>query len=83
MGKKKKKSKMFPVHAIKVYGGADVRLYSFLSSELVGSEWSNLRPASFNPGKEPVKQKAIWGLMPVWTIWRREKSQKIGLENAE
>jgi hypothetical protein len=53
MGEKKRKSKMFPVHAMKAYWGAEVRFHSFLTSELDGSECFSLRPASFNSGKGP------------------------------
>jgi hypothetical protein len=35
---------------MKTYGGVDVRIHVFLSSELVGGEWSASRPGRFTPG---------------------------------
>jgi hypothetical protein len=37
---------------MKAYRGADMRLHSFLTSELDVSECFNLRPASFNSSYE-------------------------------
>jgi hypothetical protein len=34
---------------MKVYGGVDVWIQIFLTSALVGGEWSASRPYSFNP----------------------------------
>jgi hypothetical protein len=35
---------------MKTYGGADVYIHVFLTSELVGGVWSASRPSSFTPG---------------------------------
>jgi hypothetical protein len=35
---------------MKVYGGVDVQIHVFLTSTLVGGEWSDSRPSRFNPG---------------------------------
>jgi hypothetical protein len=40
-------------YAVKKYGGVDVYIHVFLTSALVGGEWSASRPGRFNPGKEP------------------------------
>jgi hypothetical protein len=34
---------------MKTYGGMDVEIYVFLTSALVGGEWSASRPGHFNP----------------------------------
>jgi hypothetical protein len=34
-----------------VYGGVDVQIHIFFTSELAGSEWIALRPGGFNPGE--------------------------------
>jgi hypothetical protein len=38
---------------MKVYGGVDVQIHIFLTSTLVGSEWSTSRPGRFILGKKP------------------------------
>jgi hypothetical protein len=38
---------------MKVYGGVDVQIHIFLTSALVGSQWSALRPCRFIPGETP------------------------------
>jgi hypothetical protein len=37
---------------MKAYGGVDVQIHIFLTSALVGGEWSASRPCHFTPGKE-------------------------------
>jgi hypothetical protein len=37
---------------MKAYGGVDVYIHIFLTSALVGGEWSASRPCRFTPGKE-------------------------------
>jgi hypothetical protein len=37
---------------MKAYGGVDVQIHTFLTSALVGGEWSATRPGRFTPGKE-------------------------------
>jgi hypothetical protein len=40
---------------MKAYGGVDIQLHVFLTSALVGGEWSTSRPDRFTPGgKVPV-----------------------------
>jgi hypothetical protein len=36
-----------------MYGGVDVWIRIFLTSALVGGEWSRSRPGRFTPNKEP------------------------------
>jgi hypothetical protein len=36
---------------MKAYGGVDVQIHIFLTSALVGGEWSASRPGRYNPGK--------------------------------
>jgi hypothetical protein len=38
------------VNAMKAYGGVDVYTHVFLTSTLVGGEWSASRPCRFTPG---------------------------------
>jgi hypothetical protein len=45
----------------------------FMTSAVVGGEWSASRP----PGKEPpvlIGYEIVWTPKPVWTTWRRENS---------
>jgi hypothetical protein len=35
---------------MKTYGGVDVQIHIFLTSALVGGEWSASRPCRFTPG---------------------------------
>jgi hypothetical protein len=36
-------------HAMKAYGGVDIYIHVFLTSALVGGEWSASRPGRFTP----------------------------------
>jgi hypothetical protein len=36
---------------MKTYGGVDAQIHVFLTSALVGGEWSTSRPSNFAPGK--------------------------------
>jgi hypothetical protein len=64
--------KVVPVHAMKVPGGAEVKLHSFLTYDLDGEEWLTLRPGRFRT-PVPIEQVG-WAPEPVWTLWRKEKS---------
>jgi hypothetical protein len=62
---------------MKKYGGVDVHTHVFLTSALVGDEWSPSRPGRFTPGVKdtvPLEYEARWAPEPVWTIWRSENS---------
>jgi hypothetical protein len=37
---------------MKVYGGVDVQIHVFLTSAVVGGEWSASSPGRLTPGKE-------------------------------
>jgi hypothetical protein len=37
---------------MKVYGRVDISIHIFLTSAIVGGEWSDSRPGRFPPGKE-------------------------------
>jgi hypothetical protein len=39
---------------MKAYGGMDILIHIFLTSVLVGGEWSASRPGHFTPGKESL-----------------------------
>jgi hypothetical protein len=57
------------------YGGEDVWIHVFLTSALVGGEWSASRPGRFTPWERapvPIGQEARWAPEPVWTPWRGE-----------
>jgi hypothetical protein len=62
---------------MKTYGGVDVKTHVFLTSALVGGEWSASRPDSFTPGENPpvpIGYEAGWAPEPVWTTWGGESS---------
>jgi hypothetical protein len=64
-------------YAMKAYGGVDVYIHIFLTSSLVGGEWSASRPGRFTPGKDtpvPIGLEVGWTSEPVWTMWTRENS---------
>jgi hypothetical protein len=55
---------------MKTYGGDDVCTHVFLTSTLVGDEWSASRPGRFTQVKElqvPVGQEAELEPEPIWT----------------
>jgi hypothetical protein len=55
---------------MKAYGGVDVQINIFLTSALVGGEWSASRPGRFTPGKKtpvPIVYEVGWTPEPVWT----------------
>jgi hypothetical protein len=57
--------------------GVDVQIHIFLTSVLVGGEWSASRPCHFNPGERVPGTNWIGGWVdpkPDWTTWRRENS---------
>jgi hypothetical protein len=67
----------FKHYIMKAYGGMDIQIHIFLTSALVGGEWSVSRPAALSPGKEPevpIIQEGWWTPEPIWTIWRRQNS---------
>jgi hypothetical protein len=51
---KTKKSKVFPAHVMKAYGGAEVQLHSFSTSTIDGGEWKLLPRWLQRPGENPV-----------------------------
>jgi hypothetical protein len=62
---------------MKTYGEVEVYIRAFLTSALVGGEWSASRPGSFTPVERAPGTQCIWGwvgLETVWTTWRGEKS---------
>jgi hypothetical protein len=64
-------------YAMKKYGGVGVYIHIFLTSALVGGEWSATRPGRFTPGERAPGTHWIegwWATEPVWTTWRDEKS---------
>jgi hypothetical protein len=46
---------------MKTYGGVDVWTYGFLTSPLVGGEWSASRPGRFAPGERDSGSNLIGG----------------------
>jgi hypothetical protein len=56
---------------MKAYGGVYVQIHIFLTSALVGGEWSASRPGRFTPS---THWEAGWAPEPVWKTWRRKNS---------
>jgi hypothetical protein len=78
---KGKREEVFPVQAMKAYGGAEVQFHSFLTTALNGDEWLTPRPVRFTPRERttiPIPQHAGWAAELVWVFWRREKSLPTG-----
>jgi hypothetical protein len=46
---------------MKTYGGLDVQIHIFLTSALVGGEWSASRPGSLTPGERALGNHWIGG----------------------
>jgi hypothetical protein len=62
-------------YAIETYGRVDVYIHIFLTSALIGCEWSASRPGRFTTGESALGNivlKAGWAPEWVWTKWRRE-----------
>jgi hypothetical protein len=59
---------------MKAYGGVDVWSYIFLTSALIGGEWSASRPCRFTPGERAFDTHWVGGRVGLWTKWRRENS---------
>jgi hypothetical protein len=45
---------------MKGYGGVDVQIQIFLTSELAGGEWSASRPSRFTPGERAPRWIVGW-----------------------
>jgi hypothetical protein len=58
---------------MKVYGGVDAWIHVFLTSALVGGEWSASRLGRFNPGERDTGTHSIGDWM----------GHKTGLDNME
>jgi hypothetical protein len=68
------KSHVFPVHAMKAYGGVEVQLHLFLYLKLYEGEWSTLRPGHFTSRERAPCINGIGASVaskPVWTFWRK------------
>jgi hypothetical protein len=46
---------------MKAYGGVDVQIYVFLTSALVGGEWSASRPGRYTLGEKAPSTRWIGG----------------------
>jgi hypothetical protein len=46
---------------MKAYGGVDIQIHVFLTSALVGGEWSASRPSRFTPGERATGTHWIGG----------------------
>jgi hypothetical protein len=59
---------------MKAYGGVHIQIQIFLTSALLGGEWSASRPGRFTAGKEPpvpTGEEVGWTSEPAWTTWRK------------
>jgi hypothetical protein len=52
---------------MKTYGGMDVWSHIFLTSALIGCEWSASRPGRFTPGERSPRTHWIWGWVDPWS----------------
>jgi hypothetical protein len=62
---------------MKAHGGMDVLSQIFLTSALVGCEWSASRPGRFTHEERapvPIEYEAGWAPEPIWTTLRIENS---------
>jgi hypothetical protein len=67
---------------MKTYGWMDVYIHVFLTSALVGGEWSASRSCRFKPRERVAGTRWIggwWAQEPVWSIWRRKNRDRIGI----
>jgi hypothetical protein len=66
---------------MKVYGGVDVYIHIFLTSTLVGGEWSASRPDRFTPGERACGTHCIGGWVgPRADVEKRKLLTLPGLE---
>jgi hypothetical protein len=69
-------------YPMKAYWGVRVYIHDFLTSALVGGEWSTSRLGRFTPGERAPSSHWIggwWAPEPVWTLWSREISYNAGI----
>jgi hypothetical protein len=62
---------------MKAYGGVQVEIDIFLTSALVGGEWSASRPCHFTPGERVPDTRWLGGWVgpeSVWMTSRKENS---------
>jgi hypothetical protein len=72
-----KQNKVAPLHAMKVYGGMEIRLHLFFPLALDGDVSSTLRCGCITPGKEPlvpIEWEADWAPALFWTLSNRKMS---------
>jgi hypothetical protein len=55
---------------MKANGGVEVYIHIFLTSALVGGEWSTSRPGRFNPRERPPGTHWIGGWVDLRDYWR-------------
>lgn len=74
--KHKERLKLFIHRAMKLHGGAGVRLYTFLNWHYMLVDSKFYVPVALPPGKKPLlhtRQECGWTPEPVRTLWKREK----------
>jgi hypothetical protein len=54
---------------MKTYGGVDVYILIFLTSALVGGEWSASRPGRFTPREGALGTHWIRGWVDLTAVW--------------
>jgi hypothetical protein len=67
-------------------GGVYIQIHAFLTSALVGGEWSASRLGRFISGERarvPTGYEAGWGSESVWTTWIGDKSYAYRDSNSE
>jgi hypothetical protein len=59
---------------MKMFWRVNAKIYVFLTTTLVGGEWSASRPCRLTGGRKSAHYSLDRASEPIWTIWRSEHS---------